>query len=59
MRVTLACGKEVSVWPILAGAEGDMPILEKLCRCLGHAAEHACFRCALNGIWCPESNTMR
>ena len=38
------------VWPVLANAEGDIPILEKLMNSVGFSGKHACYRCALNGV---------
>jgi len=31
--------------------EGDIPWMANLINSVGHSGKHACFRCALNGIW--------
>lgn len=47
------------VWPVLANAEGDIPILEKLMNSVGFSGKHACYRCALNGIWHDDARCVR
>lgn len=59
LEVVLCDGTAISVWPVLCGAEGDMPILALLESCLSHTSKHACFRCALNGVWCEDARTVR
>jgi len=57
--VTLDDGSTVRVWPVLAFVEGDIPWLEKLTNSIGHGAKHACYRCAFNGVWHLDANTVR
>ena len=52
-------GPEHDVWPILANAEGDIPIMEKLTNSIGHAGLHACYRCALNAETIREARCAR
>lgn len=52
-------GPLVDVWPVLANAVGDIPIMEKLMNSIGFSGYHACFRCALNGVWVPEAKSIR
>lgn len=59
LRVELQDGSHIAVWPVLAGAEGDMPIQRLLQNAFSHVAKHACFRCALNGHWCHVARTQR
>ena len=39
----------VKQWPVLAAAEGDMPMMEKFMLSCGHSAKEACSRCAEQG----------
>lgn len=59
LTVTLHTGKDIAVWPVLAGVEGDMPIQRLLCNGISHGGAHSCYRCALTGHWCPEARCMR
>lgn len=58
-RVSLPPGKEVSVWPVLAGVEGDMPVQRLFSNGIAHGGAHSCYRCALTGQWCPEAKCVR
>ena len=57
--VSLTPGKETSVWPVLAGVEGDMPVQRLMCNGIAHGGAHSCYRCALTGQWCPDAKSMR
>lgn len=57
--VSLGDGSVLNVWPVLGFAEGDIPWLAKLTNSIGHSGKHACYRCALNGVWHPEARTVR
>lgn len=49
----------LKVWPVLCCAEGDIPWLSKLKNSIGHTGVHACYDCALEGIYHNGAKTVR
>lgn len=59
MPVPLPDGSVLQVWPVLGAVEGDIPWLAKLTNSIGHGGKHACYRCALNGVYLGDAKTVR
>lgn len=57
--VHLPDGSVLQVWPVLGLVEGDILSLAKLTNSIGHGGKHACYRCALNGMYLGEAKTVR